>query len=100
MTTGDIDLTAGSAVIRRGKGGKGGKGRPVPFGPATGRAIDRYLRLRRSHRRYQPGRTIARLRAGARLRTSACRFANAAPCHVSSGRCPAVVRRRGAAVTI
>ncbi|MGH3762079.1 tyrosine-type recombinase/integrase [Actinophytocola sp.] len=47
MTTGDVDLTAGSAVIRK---GKGGKGRRVPFGPQTGRAIDRYLRLRRTHR--------------------------------------------------
>ncbi len=47
MTTSDVDVTAGSAVIRR---GKGGKGRIVPFGPQTGRAIDRYLRLRRSHR--------------------------------------------------
>lgn len=47
MTTGDVDLTAGSAVIRR---GKGGKGRTVPVGPQTCRAIDRYLRLRRTHR--------------------------------------------------
>lgn len=43
----DVDLKDGSAVIRR---GKGGKGRRSPFGPQTGRAIDRYLRLRRSHR--------------------------------------------------
>lgn len=47
MTTGDVDLTKGVAVVRR---GKGGKGRPVPFGPQTGRAIDRYLRIRRTHR--------------------------------------------------
>lgn len=47
MATTDVDLTRGLAVIRR---GKGGKGRPVPFGPQTGRAIDRYLRLRRTHR--------------------------------------------------
>lgn len=47
MGTGDIDITRGIAVVRR---GKGGKGRPVPFGPQTGRAIDRYLRLRRAHR--------------------------------------------------
>lgn len=47
MTTADVDLTAGSAVIRK---GKGGKGRTVPFGPQTGRALDRYLRLRRAHR--------------------------------------------------
>jgi integrase/recombinase XerD len=43
----DVDLLAGTAVVRR---GKGGKGRVVPFGPQTARAIDRYLRLRRSHR--------------------------------------------------
>jgi integrase/recombinase XerD len=42
----DVDLRAGSAVVRR---GKGGKGRVVPFGPQTARALDRYLRLRRSH---------------------------------------------------
>jgi integrase/recombinase XerD len=47
MGTGDVDLARGVAVVRR---GKGGKGRPVPFGPQTGRAIDRYLRLRRTHR--------------------------------------------------
>jgi integrase/recombinase XerD len=47
MTTADVNLTAGSAVIRR---GKGGKGRTVPIGPQTGRAIDRYLRVRRTHR--------------------------------------------------
>lgn len=43
----DLDLPAGTAVIRR---GKGGKGRIVPFGPATARALDRYLRLRARHR--------------------------------------------------
>lgn len=47
MTIVDLDLGAGRATVRR---GKGGKGRMVPFGPQTGRAIDRYLRLRRSHR--------------------------------------------------
>jgi integrase/recombinase XerD len=47
MTTADIDLGAGLAVVRR---GKGFKGRRVPFGPATARAIDRYLRMRRAHR--------------------------------------------------
>ncbi len=40
---GDIDLKRGIAVIRR---GKGAKGRIVPFGPHTARAIDRYLRMR------------------------------------------------------
>jgi integrase/recombinase XerD len=46
MALADIDLTAGAAIVRR---GKGGKGRRVPFGPQTGRAIDRYIRLRRAH---------------------------------------------------
>ena len=43
----DIDLATGTAIVRR---GKGGKGRTAPFGPQTGRAIDRYMRLRRGHR--------------------------------------------------
>lgn len=43
----DIDLAAGVATVRR---GKGGKGRVVPFGPQTAAAIDRYLRSRRTHR--------------------------------------------------
>ncbi len=43
----DVDLAQGVAIVRR---GKGGKGRSVPFGPQTGRAIDRYLRTRRQHR--------------------------------------------------
>jgi integrase len=47
MTVSDVDMSRGIATIRR---GKGGKGRIVPFGPHTGRAIDRYLRLRRAHR--------------------------------------------------
>jgi integrase/recombinase XerD len=46
MIVDDVDLTRGSAVVRR---GKGGKGRTVPFGPRTSSAIDRYLRARRSH---------------------------------------------------
>jgi site-specific recombinase XerD len=47
MAVADVDLSAGTAVIRR---GKGGKARSVPFGPRTGSAIDRYLRARRRHR--------------------------------------------------
>lgn len=43
----DVDVVRGTAIIRR---GKGGKGRIVPFGPQTAQAIDRYLRVRRSHR--------------------------------------------------
>jgi integrase/recombinase XerD len=47
LAVADIDLSRGTAVVRR---GKGGTGRVVPFGPHTGRALDRYLRLRRGHR--------------------------------------------------
>jgi integrase/recombinase XerD len=47
MALADIDLKAGTAIVRR---GKGGKGRTVPFGPQSVRAMDRYLRLRRAHR--------------------------------------------------
>lgn len=43
----DIDLLAGTAVVRR---GKGGKGRVVPFGPQTAQALDRYKRTRAKHR--------------------------------------------------
>ena len=43
----DLDLPGGTAIIRK---GKGGKGRVVPYGPATAQALDRYLRLRRTHR--------------------------------------------------
>ncbi len=42
----DVDLNRGLAVIKR---GKGGKGRIVPFGPQTAKALDRYIRLRRGH---------------------------------------------------
>jgi site-specific recombinase XerD len=48
LTLNDVDLATGIAIILR---GKGGKGRAVSFGPQTGRALDRYLRLRRRHRR-------------------------------------------------
>jgi len=47
LTTGDVDVRAGVVVVRR---GKGGKGRMVPFGPQTARALDRYVRARRAHR--------------------------------------------------
>ncbi|TDD88342.1 tyrosine-type recombinase/integrase [Actinomadura rubrisoli] len=47
MDKDEVDLSTGTAVVRR---GKGGKGRRVPFGPQTSRALDRYLRLRRAHR--------------------------------------------------
>ena len=47
MRLDDVNLGRGLAVVRR---GKGGKGRVVPFGPQTGAAIDRYLRVRHTHR--------------------------------------------------
>jgi site-specific recombinase XerD len=59
----DVDLTQGSAHVRR---GKGGKGRIVPFGPQTARALDRYIRLRRTH----PAAATKALWLGARTRQS------------------------------
>jgi integrase len=47
LNVGDVDLQRGLATIRK---GKGGKGRYVPFGAATGAAIDRYVRVRRHHK--------------------------------------------------
>ena len=44
----DLELLASPAtvIIRK---GKGGKGRRVPIGPAAAKAIDRYIRARRTH---------------------------------------------------
>jgi integrase/recombinase XerD len=47
MQVPDVTLAQGTAVVRR---GKGGRGRVVPFGPQTTKALDRYLRARRTHR--------------------------------------------------
>jgi integrase/recombinase XerD len=47
MQVADLDLKAGTAVITR---GKGGKGRVVPVGPQTAAAIDKYMRTRRQHK--------------------------------------------------
>lgn len=46
LALGDVSVKDGTAIVRR---GKGGKGRTVPFGPQTALALDRYLRLRRGH---------------------------------------------------
>lgn len=47
LATADVDVHTGTALVRR---GKGGKGRAVPFGPQTAQAIDRYRRKRATHR--------------------------------------------------
>lgn len=47
LSVADVDLPRGIVTVRR---GKGGKGRISPFGPQTGRALDRYVRARRAHR--------------------------------------------------
>ncbi len=47
LSTENVELSTGTATVRW---GKGGRGRVVPFGPQTSRALDRYLRARRSHR--------------------------------------------------
>jgi site-specific recombinase XerD len=47
MTVEGTNPRIGQAVIQR---GKGGKGRVVPFSPFAARALDRYLRMRRTHR--------------------------------------------------
>jgi site-specific recombinase XerD len=48
----DVDLTERTAVIRR---GKGGRGRTVAFGPNAAQALSRYLRVRRLHRHADNG---------------------------------------------
>jgi len=47
MLLSETDISRGTVIIRR---GKGGKGRIVGYGPFTARALDRYIRARRSHR--------------------------------------------------
>jgi site-specific recombinase XerD len=46
LELGDVDLDAGLITIRR---GKGGRGRVIPIGPFTNRAIRTYLLLRAQH---------------------------------------------------
>lgn len=47
LKTADVDLRRGLVLVVR---GKGGKGRFVPIGPQTVRAVDRYTRARKAHR--------------------------------------------------
>jgi len=47
MRLADVNVAEGRALVVR---GKGGKGRAVPFGAQTAKALDRYIRLRRGHR--------------------------------------------------
>jgi integrase len=47
LEVGDVKLLDGLLVVQR---GKGGKGRVVPFGPQTAAALDRYVRVRKTHR--------------------------------------------------
>lgn len=47
MRTYDVQIAAGSAVIVK---GKGGKGRRVGFGPTTAEALARYSRMRARHK--------------------------------------------------
>lgn len=47
LRTADLDLRRGLVLVVR---GKGGKGRFVPIGPQTVRAVDRYIRARKTHR--------------------------------------------------
>lgn len=47
MMQADVNAIAGTAIIRR---GKGGKGRIIPFGPFTAQSLDRYMRLRTHHK--------------------------------------------------
>jgi integrase/recombinase XerD len=44
----DVDLAEKTVTVRR---GKGGKGRTVGIGPVVARSLDRYLRVRRTHKR-------------------------------------------------
>lgn len=74
----DLDVREGTAVVRR---GKGGKGRLVPFGAVTAQALDRYLRARRVHKQagrpelwlgHRGGFEYGALRRTMRLRAATC----------------------------
>ena len=47
LVVADVDTLHGRAVIRS---GKGGRDRAVPFGPQTATVVDRYIRMRRTHK--------------------------------------------------
>lgn len=47
LVVADVDTLHGRAIIRS---GKGGADRAVPFGPQTAAVLDRYMRVRRSHK--------------------------------------------------
>jgi integrase len=47
LAVADVNVRGGLLVVRK---SKTGRGRVVPFSPQTGRALDRYLRLRKQHR--------------------------------------------------
>jgi site-specific recombinase XerD len=61
LDVGDVDMPRGLAYIRR---GKGGKGRIVPFSAQTAKALDRYIRARRTH----PGADLDAMFLTARMR--------------------------------
>jgi integrase len=52
LSVADVDLNRGLAVVHR---GTGGEGRVVPFGPQTGAALDRYIRIARRELRFTDG---------------------------------------------
>jgi integrase len=88
----DVDVSRGLVTITR---DKGGKGRIAPFGPQTAQALDRYLRVRRSHRLADAGAAlVTRCGAGRWAFGGAVRFAAAASTALSTSMCRS---RRGGA---
>ena len=58
----DVDTLHGRVIIRA---GKGGRDRSVPIGPQTAAAIDRYIRMRRTHKLAgQPALWLSKRAAG------------------------------------
>jgi integrase/recombinase XerD len=62
LTLDDLDLPGGTAVVRR---GKGGRGRVVPIGPQAVRALDRYIRAHTLARQSEQGVRLRRAVFGA-----------------------------------